>query len=361
MTIKRKQTTDEELLEERIGAIGGEQAPEQAERASELGVGGKLLHTPGAARAELAHDMEETRERKHLTAIGGRIGESADIRDGWMDVDKRLLGDRAQFYPEDWQFRVRPATVEAIRNWSTIDDENWNSVDEVFNEVLKSCLAIRTQDGPRPWSAINSWDRFFFILLIREYTFVHGEKQIKLQSVCANCDSDIDFTLTSASLGYDMPDPEVMPYYDQDTRTWNIDPAEFDAGDGDSRVTLYVPTLDKEANFKAWLVERVRQNKNYKPDGAFMRFAVWLCPKISKDPAIAKQQMRQAELTFKSWDADMFSFMDDVLKNITVTPATHLTARCPACGEEATTPIEFQDGVRSLFAVPSRHKKFGKK
>ena len=385
MTVKRKQTTmdDNDLyMEDAIGSIGGEQTdnrkrmeeyyddgeeqPSEEQiirqrRREELGVGSSLRHVPGAEKAELEADMAETRKKKHLTAIGGTIAKSAEIRDGWMDVDKRLLGERANFYPEDWQFRIRPATVDAIRNWSTIDDENWSSIDDVFNEILKSCLAIRTDDGPKPWNMINSWDRFFFILLIREYTFVHGEKQIKFQSVCPNCDVDIDFTLTSTSLGYDMPDAEVMPYYDAQTRTWNIDPTEFDVETDIDKVTLYLPNLEKEANFKNWLMTKVRDNRNYKPDASFMRFVVWLCPKISKDPVIAKQQIKQAEMQFKSWDADMFSFMDEVLKNITVTPATHLKMNCPACGEEVTAPIEFQDGIRALFAVSGRHKKFGKK
>ena len=81
-------------------------------------------------------------DEKKLSRIGEKIGVNAEIREGWIDVDKALLGKRAEFYPEDWNFRIRPATVEAIRNWSNIDDENPNSVDDVFNEILKSCLAI---------------------------------------------------------------------------------------------------------------------------------------------------------------------------------------------------------------------------
>ena len=278
-----------------------------------------------------------------------------------MDVDKKLLGERAMFYPEDWQFRVRPATVEAIRNWSNIDDENWSSIDDVFNEVLKSCLAIRTNEGPKPWNVINSWDRFFFILLIREYTFMKGEKQITYNTECPNCEEEIQFQLMSGSLGYDMPDPEVMPYYDPASRTWNIDPSEFEVDTNVERITMYLPTLEKEANFKNWLMSRMQENRNYKPDATFMRFVAWLCPKISKDPTIAKQQIRQAETQFKSWNTEMFSFMDDILRNIRVVPATHLKMKCPYCGEEVTAQIEFQNGIKDLFAISSRHKKFGKK
>lgn len=355
----RKQNP-EEYMEQYIGHLGGEQdettVPQQ--QAASLGT---LRHVPGEREQELREDMEEITQRKGLTRIGENIRVSTEIRDGWMAVDRSLLGERSMFYPQDWTFKIRPATVEAIRNWSTIDDENWSSIDDVFNEVLSSCLAIRTNDGPRPWNSINSWDRFFFLLLIREYTFTKGEKEIKFNSACSNCDVDVEFKLTATSLGYDMPDPEVMQYYDSENRTWNIDPAEFDVETPIERITLYCPTLEKDANYKAYLTARLQENRNTKLDTVFMRFVTWLCPKISKDPQIAKQQIRQAELMFKSWDTEMFSFMDDVLKNIMVTPGTHLTTRCPSCGEEVTARIEFQNGIRNLFAVSSRHKKFGKK
>ena len=53
--------------------------------------------------------------------------------------------------------------------------------------------------------------------------------------------------------------------------------------------------------------------------------------------------------------------MDDILRNIRVVPATHLKMKCPYCGEEVTAQIEFQNGIKDLFAISSRHKKFGKK
>ena len=125
---------------------------------------------------------EETRSKvmqeeaaTHGIQIGANIYENADIRDGWQVVDRRLFGERDIYYPADWEFRIRPATVEAIRNWSTIDDEQPNTVDDVFNEIVKSCFSIKTPQGLIPWGNLRSWDRFFVLLLIRQYTFAMGE------------------------------------------------------------------------------------------------------------------------------------------------------------------------------------------
>lgn len=321
-------------------------------------IGTKLSHKIGGYGETNKDEDKNLVQEKHLSRIGEKIGQNIEIRDGWIDVDKRLLGDRAKFYPADWQFRIRPATVEAVRNWSTIDEENPNSVDDVFNEILKSCITIVTPTGPLPWGNIRSWDRFFFVLLIREYTFVEGEKKVEFTDDCPNCDNPVKFNLTSQSLMYDYPDPEVMKYFSEEDQNWLIDPNEYDV-EWPEPITLYLPTLEKDANIKAWLIDRVQNKK--KVDQVFIKFLPWLAPKISKDLTIAQRQIREYEVKFKSWDTEMFSFMDEVINNITVMPSTKLVTTCPTCGEEVTAQISFQDGIRSLFNMGGGRKKFGKK
>lgn len=295
-----------------------------------------------------------------LSRVGQSIYQNAEIRDGWMDVDKSLLGKRVDFYPSDWEFKIRPATVEAIRNWSTIDDENLNSVDRVFNEVLKSCLSIQTSNGPIPWYNINAWDRFFFILLIREYTFIKGDTNIEYTEDCPNCDNSVTFKLTSQSLLYEYPDEEVMTMYDQTTRTWVIDPQEYGLPIEDA-IRLWLPTLEKDINVKAWAIARLQENPNKEIDPVLLRFLPWFLPKISKDDTIAQRQIKEFKIKFEHWDIDTFKFMDDVITNIMVTPKTKLVEKCPICGEEVTSQIRFPNGPSSLFNVQSKFKKFGKK
>ncbi len=318
-------------------------------------LGTKLSHKIGGYCESDKEEDKKLVDDKKLTRVGEKIGESADIRDGWMDVDRRLLGDRNVFYPKDWNFRIRPATVEAIRNWSTIDDENPNSVDDVFTEIIKNCLTIVTPKGLIPCTNIRSWDRFFFILLIREYTFINGEKKVEYYEDCPNCNNSVTFNLTSQSLIYNLPDSDIMKYFSEEDQNWLINPEEYDV-EGDP-IILYLPTLEKDANIKAWLIQRVQEGK--KVDNVFIKFLPWLAPTISKDLTLATRQIREYEIKFRSWDAEMFSFMNEVIDNITVLPETSLVTTCPYCGEEVSSPISFQNGIRSLFDMASGRKKFG--
>lgn len=379
MTVRRKQTQEEteQTLASQIGDFGNELNMEPndevqqevyddvAEEAPSTNmatqmIGKKLSRLPGAMSNEERERDKEFIKSQNLSRIGQKIGETTRVREGWLPVDRTLLGERDIFYPSDWSFYIRPATVEAIRNWSMIDDQNGNSIDEVFNEVLKTCLQIKdSTDRPIPWHNICSWDRFFFLLLIREYTFQDGESNISYYEDCPECETPVEFNLTSDALMYDMPDEEVISYYDQTSRTWAIDPSEYEV-EGDP-ITLYVPTLEKDANIKAWMIRKLQENRNTKIDPVFIRFVSWMTPKISKDDEISKRQMKQLKTAFDSLSIDQFEFMDEVLKNIIVTPKTKLVAKCPSCGEEVTSDIRFPDGVSGLFHVQSKRRRFGKK
>lgn len=321
---------------------------------------GKKINV-GPNRQVIDRDKESEFATEHrLSRKGESIIVNADIRDGWMDVDKALLGERAKFYKSDWEFRIRPATVEAIRHWSTIDDENSNSIDRVFNEVMKTCFAIITANGPIPWYNINAWDRFFFILLIREYSMGKGETNIEYTEDCINCNNPVTFKLTSGNLLYEMPDEEIMDMFDQVSCNWVIDTNEYGL-ESDEPLRLWLPTLEKDINIKQWIVNRYQENPNRELDPVLIKFLPWFLPKISKDDTIAQRQINEFRRKFESWDTDIFSFYNDVITNIMVTPNTRLIQKCPICGEEVTSPIRFPNGASALFHVESKFKKFGKK
>jgi hypothetical protein len=120
-----------------------------------------------------------------------------------------------------------------------------------------------------------------------------------------------------------------------------------------------LPTLEKEANIKAWIIDRLQNKK--KVDTVFIKFLPWMAHKISKDTTIAARQIKELEMKFKSFDAEMFTLMNDIITNIMVTPSTKLITTCPTCGEEVTANIRFPNGVGELFNIKRTGKKFGKK
>lgn len=340
----------DDVLEEQIGSIGSEEPTESL---------GKLRPEVLGQRSEL--DSEEKQRMKEFNERAAqefkrRSTTDPTISDGWIPLERSEFGKRSLFYPNDWEFFIRPATVQAIKNWTSVDEENAEELNKVFNEIIRICVKVTDSKGNvHTWQEINSWDRFWLILKVREYTFVTGENKIEYTDTCENCDEDITFTLNSTSLTYEFPDDELIEkYWDGDK--WYIDPQEYDVPA--APVTLYTPKLGKDQAIIDWAIAQARMGKKDLDEG-FIKFLVWMISKPSRDPQNFESQVRQAKNTYKSWDIEMHSFMNDVINNITINPSEKLSVKCPYCGAEVTSQVQFPNGVKALFQTAKKAKKFG--
>lgn len=283
---------------------------------------------------------------------------TANIKDGWIPISREELGKRADFYPSSWEFRVRPATVESIKNWSAIDEARTEQINSVYNEIIKSNLSIRDGEQTISYNQVNSWDRFFFIMKIRDYTFSKGEAKLEFTDECAECGEEITFTLTSDSLAYEYPDDEVIEKcWDAETRQWHISPSEYDVEFQD--ITLYTPTIGKEEMILQYAITLMQNGK--KIDEQFFKFLPWLMKNTSKNMDTLESQINMVKRQYQAWSLDMFLFMQDVIKNIETTPSQSLTTKCPVCNAEVTSGIKFQRGIKYLFVGENKHRKFGTK
>lgn len=338
-----------EGLEEAIGSMGGD-----VEETQTLG---RLKHKASYGQKEELTDQEEAdleafmnRSRKHNV----EQAQQASISSGWIPIDREEMGIRSQFYPETWEFYVRPATVQAIKNWTAIDEERPDVVNNVFNDIIKTCVKIDTHsEQGATWAQIRSWDRFWFILKVREYSS-SNTSPVEFEDACSECDNDMTYTLNSKSLFYEFPDEDLIDKY-WDGTVWKIDPREYDVDH--QPITLYTPTIGKDEAIIDWATAKARQDR--KIDEQFVRFLVWLLPKATKDMQIFDRQIQKIYKDYKNWDLDMFSFMDDVITNITINPSEKLKAICPECGQEAISTVQFPDGIKVLFEVKTGAKKFG--
>lgn len=347
-----------DMLEKQIGDLGGEEIQKAP-------IMGKLKHKASYGQKEDLSDDEQKkleafmkRSNAHRSPKVNMTEEEIDaptIAGGWIPIDRTELGWRSIYYPGSWEFFVRPATVQAIKNWTAIDEERPDVVNKVFNEIIKTCVKISSKDGSTiKWDQLKSWDRFWFILKVREYTFTKGESKIEFTDACSECDEEIIFNLTSDSLFYEFPDEELVEKY-WTGESWEIDPSEY--GVNAQPVTLYTPTLAKDEAIIEWATAKV-QNKQ-KIDETFIKFLTWMLNKPSRDAQMLDRQIQKLYKEYKDWDIDMFTFMNDVINNITINPSEKLKVTCPHCGQEATSTVRFPNGVKVLFEVKTNIKKFG--
>ena len=337
-------------LEEQIGMIGAEDTinPQSPKKLKHKELYGQKSDLNKEEEDSLNAFLAKDRARKDKV-------EAVNVATGWIPINRDDMGVRSMFYPKEWEFFIKPATVQAIKNWTSIDEERIDQVNRVFNEIIKMCVKIDThgKDGAS-WAQIKSWDRFWFILKVREYTFSTGESKIEFTDACSECGEDMVFSLNSDNLFYEFPDDDLIEKYWGDG-CWTINPREYDV-DWDP-IILYTPTLGKDDAIIEWATARGRAGQ--KIDENFIEMLVWMLNKPSKDPQMLERQIQKLYTEYKSWDIDMYTFMKDVVKNITINPSEKLKMTCPNCSMEATSNVQFPNGIKALFNVGSKVKKFG--
>lgn len=336
-------------LAEEIGALGAEEAQ---------GLG-KLKHKSAYGQKEDLNADEEASLNAFLSR-GKQLKEqreeveAIEISGGWIPINRDDMGIRSMFYPSSWEFFVKPATMQAIKNWTSIDESRPDQVNKVFDEIIKQCVKIDTHSPVGAgWAQIRSWDRFWFILKVREYTFTTGESKIEFEDECTECGQNLTYKLTADALHYEFPDENLIQDYWNGT-TWEIDPTEYDVDH--EPITLYTPTLGKDSMIIDWAV--AKQREGGKIDEGFIEFLVWMLDKPSRDLQMLDRQVQKLYKEYRSWDVDMHGFMKDVIKNITINPSENLSMRCPHCGQETISGVQFPDGIGKLFGG-SKAKKFG--
>ena len=306
-------------------------------------------------RAILGEKVYEEGDEEGFSKLDKKIRENKEpITTGWVMVDRTEMGSRSQFYPGHWQFYIKPAPVMSVKNWSSVDDTRPEQVNQVMNEIIRTSVKVDTGDGGT-WGLINSWDRFWFILKVREATMMRGESRIEFEDRCSECECDIHYTLNSSSLHFDLPDGEIIEKH-WDGYKWTINPEDY--GVEGPVIELYNPTLGRDNVIIEWAQSQA-QNKNHKKlDETFLKFYVWMLPKVPRDVTSLDKHLEQTRKKYEKWDLDYHRFVEEVIKNIAVIPGETLRAKCPNCGGEATSEVRFPNGIKNLWTVKEQ-KKFG--
>lgn len=280
------------------------------------------------------------------------------IAGGWIPLDRSELEGRDQFYPSDWEFSIKAADVSAIKNWSSIDEEQVLSINKSINELLQSCVRVTSNGNVLNVNKIHTWDRMWFLLKVREYSMVTGEKAYTFNDECS-CGATVSFNLDAHSLDYNLPDMDsIGQYYDSERQLWEIDPNEF--GVRGKNLVFYLPTVEKDDVVVAWIYERARSGK--KIDETFAKYLPWLIPGVPTDAKQILNTIKDCEIIYKQWSHDQFDLVEEIFVNIEASAKDVIKTTCESCGAEVHSTIQFPGGLKGMFSTPTnRRKKFGTK
>lgn len=271
--------------------------------------------------------------------VAGDDGEAA-LPPGYIEIYPDGFPSRGLFYPPGARFFVKPASVGAVRQFSTVNEQDPFAVADAFNDILKTSLHVRGVGKMFSYKDILDEDRIHLIMAIREATFVKGENRLVIDAKCAACKEKTTIELRNEAFERSVVDPKVMSYYDEASRSFVFKTKSF----GDVRVSP--PTIGVMSTVTEYIKDKQREGGEI--DLSFVKVLPFLASDWRSFDLKAAKQM---EVSVMGWSMDRFQFMNTLVEKIRVGVKETLHGTCESCGADVATPVTFPGGVKALFVV----------
>jgi hypothetical protein len=260
---------------------------------------------------------------------------SAGNQIGAQKINLLDLPSKGMFYPDGTEIIIRAATASEIRHWSTLDEKDLSSLDDMLNYVLERCVSIKFPGGHSSWKDIKEVDRFYVILAVHEYTFIKGENKLQVK-VSETKKIDVQKEMVD----YLTIDEKIMKFYNPEARCF-----EIDLKDGSSPFKISLPTVGVTNWLKNYVIRKRQQNQPIEED--FINFAPFV---ILDWRGLGDQTYQKYLMEGETWSIKKISALSWIKDNF-IEAVEPVVKYQDEQGGERQVPLNFQGGIKSLFII----------
>jgi hypothetical protein len=256
---------------------------------------------------------------------------------GFKLIPLESLPSQGLFYPSGTKIFIKAASGAEVKHWSTIDEEDHYSIDEVLNYVVERCIRINIPGQRASYKDIKDVDRFWLIFAIREYTFKDGEN--KLVAEIPNNQGVIEkVEVTKDVISYYNPSEKMMQFYNEEDKcfTFNLKTGEV--------VNLYLPSVGISSFLSN--MRQLKQMQRQKIDEDFARYSMF----IFKDwKGLTEDMYKNEEQKSVGWSIGKISLLAKFVEFVKESVNPSMTVSLS--DGEVTVPLNFRGGLKAIFLV----------
>jgi hypothetical protein len=253
---------------------------------------------------------------------------------GWQKIPIKDLPTQGMFYPENTEVSIRSATAGEIRHWSTLQESDLSSLDDMLNYILERCVSFKTSESFSSWKDIKEIDRFYILLAIREYTFVKGENQLQVRT-----SETSKINVSKDMINFIRLDPKLMEYYDNEKRCFVL---KFKTG---RTIEVSIPSVGVTSFLKNYINRKQQSQVMFDVD--FISFA----PFVFKNwRGLNDNTYEQMVMESNAWSIAEVSVLTKV-RDLFVETVNPVVSYTDEGGMEHTAPLNFLGGIKSLFLI----------
>jgi hypothetical protein len=253
---------------------------------------------------------------------------------GYHKLPLNTLPTGGLFYDKDMVISIRAAKAEEIKHWSTMNDEDIESIKDGWNYIIERCVQVITPNSGGNWRDIIEIDRLYILLAVREITFVDNDNNLMIP-----ISEGKTYPVSKEMIHYIEIPENIMKTYSDEERCFILKIK------GGNIIRLYLPTL----GVTEWLWNYVKEKEQTKQgfDKDFMTFAPMLIGSYRNLTKKMYENMviESVKYNVKDWMA--VSYVMDSLKK-TLTPTFKFTGED---GTEVEVPVNFLGGAKAIFSI----------
>jgi hypothetical protein len=255
---------------------------------------------------------------------------------GWEKINLKDLPTQGFFYPEGTEIAIKSATAAEIRHWSTLQEDDLSSLDDMLNYVIERCAAIKFPDGmPSSWRDFKEVDRFYVLLAIRERTFVKGENVLQVK-VSETKKMDV----SKEMVDYITFDDRLMKYYNPDKRCISL-PFKKTG----KILDINLPSVGVTNWLKNYVTRKSQMQEAF--DADFLNFAPFV---IQDWRGLNDASYEKFVYESQNWSAAEISMLTKV-RDIFADTINPVIKYRDEQGGERTIPLNFLGGIKSVFLI----------
>jgi len=286
--------------------------------------------------------MEEALDKEGLGSINmdrfkPDTAVAPDLALGWHDVPLDSLPSYGRFYPTDTIIKIRSAKVAEIRHFSTMDENNLLDIDDKLNAIVESCTRVTAKTSRVSYKDLCEEDRFILILAIRDLTFPEPENKLKVDwSNSKGKNHEVEIKREHFQY-FDVP-ADIEKYYDEEHRAYLVKTKTY----GD--IIMKPPSIGVMREITTYIKER--RDKGQEIDQSLLQIA----PFVASDwRTFSQKRLWELEVEMNGWDNKKYLLLYKLAEKLKIGIQPEMKVMIEE--EEASIPINFRDGIKSLFIV----------
>ena len=286
--------------------------------------------------------MEEAIDREGLGSVNmdkfkPDTATAPDLALGWHEIPMSSLPSGGRFYPVDTVLKIRSAKVAEIRHFSTIDENNILDVDSKLNAIVESCTMIGSKSTRVSYKDICEEDRFILILQIRDLTFPEPENSLKVDYT-SKTGKKHEVEIKREYFDYFRVPADVEKYYDAEARGYVIRTKTY------GEIFMRPPSIGVMQEITTYI--RDRRDNGQEIDQSLIQIA----PYVATDwRRFNQKRLFELEVEMNGWSNGQYLLLYKLAEKVKVGIKPELLVTIE--DEEASIPINFRDGIKSLFIV----------